>query len=378
MNNISLVNVEDCYGCEACTQICSFNAIDHQVDAEGFWLPKINNEKCVQCGMCYRVCPVNNKEEIKITEHNRKVYSLSLLDDSSILKSSSGGAAYAMMSKAIKNGWYVAVVKYDKDFTGCHYSIASTISEIEQFRGTKYIQAKKNDIYTKIKEMLGEGRKILFIGVPCDVAACKAFVGCDNIVFVELVCHGVSSPMISSQYIKMLTRKYGTIRSFTIRDKKYGWTPGCIKAVFENGKSFHTLFDSTEYGYAFRNLSRKTCYHCGYKGDNRVADISIGDYWGCTKTDFDWNSNGVSVVFAHTKRGEEFIKTLNGCKLNEISYEKGILNNSNINKSRSIGKRENYSKFLINNNIFSARKENETIKEHIIRILRTFYYLHMK
>ena len=47
----------ECFGCEACLQICSKSAIHMQEDSEGFRYPVIDLTKCIHCGMCRSICP---------------------------------------------------------------------------------------------------------------------------------------------------------------------------------------------------------------------------------------------------------------------------------------------------------------------------------
>lgn len=373
--NVSIISKQDCCGCELCEAICTKKAIVFKSDAEGFNYPHVDVEKCIECEMCLKYCPFN-VDNCKKTNHNIDTFALSIDCDASLKESSSGGAAYAIMDYAIRNSMIVIGVAYDDDFKGCHYDISDSFQEIAKFRGTKYIQAKKNNIYRKVKELLKSDSSVIFIGLPCEVAACQLYLGdlYEKIIYVELICHGVTSPKVSEQYVERAVLRYGKIDWMTIRDKRYGWTPGCLKIVFENGKIIHKLFDSTEYGYAFRNLSRPSCYECKYKGDYRVADISIGDFWGCSPSDEFWNPNGVSVVFVHSDRGRELIKSIEGVNITRVEYSLGIKNNSAVNASRQYGKRENYSNSLCKHDIFFARKENESIKEKSIRLLRNLKY----
>ncbi len=379
MNNISQILKENCYGCELCSMVCNKDAIKMIEDDEGFLYPVLDADKCENCGLCLKKCP-SNIDNVFALKHNKNVYALSLSDSDSLIMSSSGGAAFSIMQYAINNNINVVGVEYDKDYNGCHYSIGRTIDEIDCFRGTKYIQARKKDIFIQVKTLLEKKEKVIFFGLPCDVAACRIFLQekYDDILYVELICHGATSPKVAKQYLDSMRLKYGEITYMTIREKKYGWTPGCMRIIFDNGKNISTLFDSTEYGYAFRNMSRPKCYNCLYKGDNRKADITIGDYWGITAGDDCWNVDGVSVVFTHNEKADEVIRKLKNINLTEISYEKGIRNNSCINNSRNIGVRNRYSKFFCEKDIFYARKKTEKFKDRVLRITRNNYYKLLK
>ena len=50
----------ECCGCAACYGICSAGAIFMHADEEGFFYPKILEEKCIRCYICLQVCPFKN------------------------------------------------------------------------------------------------------------------------------------------------------------------------------------------------------------------------------------------------------------------------------------------------------------------------------
>lgn len=377
MNNILNNPNVFCYGCESCYEHCPKKAISLCENEEGFIYPVVDSKKCVECGLCLNFCPIGQHEHIQQPKHNLDVFALSLNNQEKLKKSSSGGAAYALMTAAIEHDYTVFGVAYDNDFKGCHYEPVSEIEGLAKLRGTKYIQAKKGDLYKKVKKCVEEGRKVLFIGLPCEVAALKLSLRNDLslIVFVELACHGVTSPKVSEQYVSNLEKKNGDLIYLSVREKIYGWTPPCLKIIYSNGKESSELFDSTAYGYAFRNMSRMSCYTCEYKGNQRAADITIADYWGVEPKDACWNDYGVSAVFVHSTQGRHFLDLVCDTNIFPITSEQALKRNSYINKPRGLGKRENYAAFFVNHGIFIARNKVETLKEKTIRILRNCYYI---
>lgn len=50
----------ECFGCEACVQICPKNAIKMNVDNEGFRYPTIDKKECIHCNICRKICPYSN------------------------------------------------------------------------------------------------------------------------------------------------------------------------------------------------------------------------------------------------------------------------------------------------------------------------------
>lgn len=64
---------------------------------------------------------------------------------------------------------------------------------------------------------------------------------------------------------------------------------------------------------------RDNCYNCIYARNERVSDITIGDFWGLgNKEIFNKDvSNGVSVIMINTTKGKMFFDSCN----NNMFYE---------------------------------------------------------
>lgn len=376
-NIFDYVSDSSCYGCEACYETCPVNAIVLEHDQEGFCYPRIDNSKCVNCSLCVKVCPAASQDNLNKITHNRLIYAAYIKDQDQLKKSASGGVAFALMKHFVKQGYHVFGVRYEKDFFGASYAEETDEKGLFTFQGSKYIQAAKKDTYKRIKKLIQKEKNVLFIGLPCEVAALKLFLGEDSqyLLTVELICHGVTSPKVHLEYVNHVQRYYcSQIKSMSVRSKERGWSNPSLQICMENGAVLSKLFSTTAYGYAFYNLSRPSCYQCKYKGDSKVADITIGDYWGCKKEDSIWNEKGISVVFLHTEKGVVSFQQLRNVVAKEINFEQGIKNNSLINKPREKGIREKYAAIFSSVGIFQARRKTETAKMHVIRILRQIKY----
>lgn len=53
---VLFMNKEDCCGCGACQAICPVNAIDMELDEDGFYYPTICRQKCLGCRKCVSIC----------------------------------------------------------------------------------------------------------------------------------------------------------------------------------------------------------------------------------------------------------------------------------------------------------------------------------
>ncbi len=270
-------------------------------------------------------------EEYK--DHDIAVYGGYVLDDEELLSCSSGGIATALSKKMIRDGGYVVGVKYTDDFFGAEYLVTQNESDLQLFKGSKYIDADKGTVYEDVKTLLERREKVLFFGLPCVVGAMRSYLGVDypNLICVELVCHGPTLKEVHKQYINHLENTYGgKITRFSTRYKNGSWTPKYLYAEFENGNKFMEKFKQTEYGYAFSLVSPKRCENCKFKGNDRTADIMLGDFWGAVESDDLYNKNGVSAVLVHTQAGLEFLRSVDEIKLFETTFEKVVRYNQNI------------------------------------------------
>ena len=73
-----------------------------------------------------------------------------------------------------------------------------------------------------------------------------------------------------------------------------------------------------------------SCYQCRFKGEQRIADITIGDLWGAealVDQDFDCRK-GVSFVWTHTKKGCSALEQIEDeLKIRDIDTTKALLYN---------------------------------------------------
>lgn len=306
-------------------------------------------------------------------EHDIAAFAGYVENREELLQCASGGIATAMSKKMIEEGGYVAGVRYSDDFRSAQYEIVSDIQGLDRLKGSKYIDVDKGTIYKDVKALLDDGKKVLFFGLPCTVGAMRAYLkkDYDNLIAVESICHGPTSVKVHQQYIDYLEKKYQSrIVDFTVRKKIKKWKPKYLYARFENGQSILKPFSSTEYGYAFSVMSKSSCYNCQFRGNARVGDIMIGDFWGATETDVFWNSAGVSAVLVHTEKGLEFLKNTEGIKLFETSFERIAAGNKNIIQTRKLSPEgKKFERLFNEKGLFYAAKHSKGIKRRIKAIL---------
>lgn len=303
---INIINKEDCCGCTACASVCPSNAITMIPDSLGFKYPIVDKDICINCGLCNKICDFNKSEKLlSINPVEIKAFGGRHRDIKELESSQSGAAFIALAEAFIKNyKGIVYGVKLGEDFVVRH-SCATKRSEIDSFKGSKYVQSELDGIFCLIKKDLLRGHNVLFVGTPCQVAGLKNFLPkrLHNLIFfVDIICHGVSGPKFFEDYLMWARNRYGyNFQKFNFRDKRYGWH-SCNETFYYDNKETCIVSEFKIYRELY---IRKSCYVCKYSTIDRVSDITIGDYWGLEEKTRQFADNkGCSLVLCNTLRGK--------------------------------------------------------------------------
>lgn len=245
-----------------------------------------------------------------------QLYSGYISNERKLLASASGGAATALAECVLAKNGVVYGVRYSNDFRYAEFCCVDNLSDLEQIKGSKYVETRKNGLYDSVATTLAENKTVLFLGLGCDIGAIKSycknkFIDTTHLYTVDILCHGPVPKEVHERYILELENKYKSkLSDFSIRYKKNGWYPFYIKAIFENGLEHIEPFNESDYGKAFYYISRPICTNCAFKGEKHQGDLCVGDYWGIKENMPGWNPNGVSIIVVQTKKGEELLSQL--------------------------------------------------------------------
>ena len=251
-------------------------------------------------------------------------------------------------------------------------------NDLSSLLGSKYLQSNIGKTFQKIKISLNNNKLVLFSGTPCQVGALNNYLGkeYDNLICIDLICHGVPSPGLWKKNIEYIEKKLHTkIENVNFRCKKddcaFGKTNDYQNLYFipKEEDMYFRLFLSD---YSLR----LSCYDCKFKGIPRNSDITLGDFWGIN--DFlpeMEDGKGVSLVIIHSEKGKRiFEKIRSHLKIEKIDTEKVFENhNDAMTKSAILPiHREQFWKDYqsLNINKLGNKYVPLTMKEKIKKVLR--------
>jgi coenzyme F420-reducing hydrogenase beta subunit len=221
------------------------------------------------------------------------------------------------MKKTLEQGGVVIGAAFDESMTLRH-QIAQNALEGEKFRGSKYLQSVIGDTYREAKSYLQQGRRVLFSGTPCQIAGLYSYLGQDkdnvNLLTCDLVCHGVPSPKVFAAYKASLEHLYDAkVSRIAFRRKDCGWKRYSVALSFDNATEYRRLLTDDPFmiGFLRDTYLRPSCHVCKFSRLPRVADLTLGDFWGVDRHHPEWDDDqGTSLVLVETVKGQE---AFDGC-----------------------------------------------------------------
>jgi coenzyme F420-reducing hydrogenase beta subunit len=341
-----------CTGCRACEQICPQKAISFNPDEAGFFTAVIDQNKCIDCKLCLKTCPQNNHVQLN---NPQKIFAAQSKNVFFLKKSASGGIFATFAKSVLDEKGIVYGVKYDNEWNAV-FSRATKEEDLVPLLSSKYVQANTQNSFLNVKKNLQENKKVLYCGTGCQIAGLKSFLKRDysNLLTIDIVCHGVASPVFFKKYIQWKEKKEsGKISFYNFRSKANGWG---LEYEYEiNGKRKTAINSIDPYYFSFlKGYSyRECCYGCNYSKPQRCGDITICDYWGIEKEHpkFPYDK-GASAVLINTVKGLSlWNESSNLFTVEETTFEQVAKYNENLYRptQRNSILRDNFYKGIMDN-----------------------------
>lgn len=256
--------------------------------------------------------------------------------DKDVRLSSSSGAVFSSLAEYVfsRNG-AVYGVAMSEDCYSAEFIAVTDRSGLTKLRGSKYLQAKVGNTFKKVKVELQAGKLVLFTGTGCQVNGLKVFLGkdYDNLICMDVICHGAPSPVLWKKYAEYQEKKNGgKLKEINFRCKDDSWTDFGMKEVLADipqgeTKNLYISKDKDPYMRMFLRdyCLRPSCYDCAAK-NVKMADLTVADFWGINDVAPEMNDgNGTSLILIRTDKGMKAFETISSkLKLKEVTYEEGV------------------------------------------------------
>jgi len=329
-----------CCGCNACAEICPKHCIRMVEDAQGFVYPQVDSSVCVECGMCEKVCPF---EVANLSlRPPLKAYAAWNKNRKEHLSSSSGGAAYVFSSYILNQGG--VVYGCTSDGIDVRHIRVENYSELSKLQGSKYVQSNVCGLFKEVKNDLKNGKTVLFIGTPCQVAGLKNYIKYipEHLYFVDLICHGVPSQRMLYEHIQHVAKgrkiqhisfRKGNDYRLSIKADKFNYEVSLWETPYK---------DLYLKGFFEGMICRPSCSKCPFAYPMRVSDITIGDFWGLQNAELlpKESKDGISLLLPMTDKGLNLIHAVeNHLYISERSVDEAVNGNTQLRHPSLQGRR---------------------------------------
>ena len=326
-----IVSSGACVGCGACFNVCPKGAITMAENEWGEVVPQVASDLCAYCSTCLRACP---RHEVQQGAVPIACYAAWAADSADSEGSSSGGIGFLLARAAIERGAAVCGCVMDGPFSAKHV-VATTMDELDAIRGSKYIQSDTNTVYAQVKQLLAEGREVLFTGAPCHIAALKGVLHGDpeGLTTADLVCHGIPPVRYLREYVEGMAQG-AQVAGVSFRDSqtvRLGITTADGTMIYAKPAREDAYLAPFLKGVIFR----EGCYTCPYAAPERVSDVTIGDFWGLDRSTLRMQPpKAVSVVTVNTSKGARMMEELGSAVvMEERDYEEAKAGNYQLRRA---------------------------------------------
>lgn len=309
-----------CTACMACADVCPKGAISVRVDVE-YCNAEIDDAKCIDCHLCSKVCQVHNPVEV----HGQIGWYQGWAKDNAIrAAASSGGLATAISKAFIRNGGLVYACVFENGKFG--FIRIDSERDVDRMSGSKYVKSTPDGVYRQINASLKANDRVLMVGLPCQIAAAKNYVGKEmahNFYAIDLICHGSPADVLLKDYLAQRGYQISSLEGVGFRTKnQYGLTTTRRPLNIPGVRDAYTI--------AFLNGMSYTenCYSCTYAQQSRVGDITLGDSWQSDLPEEE-AAKGISLIMTQSQKGEELLH-MTEIVLHDVNPDRAISANHQL------------------------------------------------
>lgn len=308
---------KECTDCKGCVSVCPVQCITEKRNDDGRTVLAVDGKKCIGCNKCKKVCP---QIVLPGLNYPLQAYAAWSRDENEKRISASGGIASAAYRYAADKGWFFVGAFYDASEYRVKLDIGSDLSDIDRFRSSKYAHSDAGHIYQECQKLIDSGKSIVFVGLPCQVAAMRKIERrrehSGRIYYIDLVCHGTPPEEYLENHIKSIENTLGEkTEKCLFRDAEFDTNNFVLSLTSKAGETFYARKvvsdDCYQIGFHRAIIYRENCYSCKFARPERCGDITLGDYKGLGILEqYDGNRKDVSCVLVNTEDGKRLFHKL--------------------------------------------------------------------
>lgn len=382
---MGVCDADKCSACGVCINICPKGCISYLKKETGTKVAVINKNSCVNCHLCKKVCPqLDTVEGLE----SFVCYAAWSFDDTIRTNSASGGIATELYRFFSDKGYKLAGVSMTPMHTA-EFSLSYSFESMPAYRNSKYVYSDAGNIYYEVGKNLVNQRGVLFIGLPCQVAALKKYlfvkkISLELLFTVDIVCHGTTPEQFLGEHIEHIEKKkkkkaiHVEFRdpeektssfTFSLKDAEHTFYKRRVKAN-----------DVYQIGYHAGITYRDNCYSCQFATRKRQGDITLADFSYVGSYEFcSYSNENVSCVLINSKKGESLFSEL--CSTDRIFYEKRpieeeVTTEKQLNyPTRVPREREKFLKEIKSNNGFEKAMKYAARKIMIVNTVKNITHI---
>jgi len=299
-----------CTGCGACANACVKGAIHMLPDREGFLRPTVT-DACIQCGHCSHVCPAGKQPGPR---PEPAVFAVWNPEESVRMQSSAGGVFFPLAEHILESGGVVFGAVMDEKLHVSHIAVQSK-ADLPRLQGVKLVQSQIGDSYQKVRYYLDRGRRVLFVGTPCQVHGLYRYLGDhpEQLLTCDLLCQGAPSPGVWERTVQAMSYiKQKPAVSVEFFQRLAGERHPRFHMTFRDASPYDAPLSKSPYGRGLMRqlFLRPVCHRCPYTCTQRQGDLTLGVFRGLEKAFPELGNQSPSLLLVNSPKGAQIFDTL--------------------------------------------------------------------
>ena len=276
--------------------VCRINQCNGYQDSLFVYNTVKDDARCINCGQCKKVCL-----NVNVIKKQSPIEWKQGWADSNIISNSSFRSAAVIIKSFIESGGYVPASLFKNgEFV---YEITNDLEHAKRFDGLKYVKSNPVGKYKKVQKRLNTD-KVLFIDLPCQVASLKNYMrNQERLYTIDLICHRTSLPKVLDEFWTEKKINIKTLKDIKFTTKNVFGLSDCGEYITSEGIDDYMMTFSDPMTYI------DNCYECQVAKFNRVAELTLGNFWGTEYRDEE--KNGVPLILIQTEKDHKLVNSSN-------------------------------------------------------------------